>query len=1346
MLPQSLPATRSISTGRPLRPRRRQSFRNLAGFQRNLATALDDCPPVDNSAFEALANGPPQENGSRQRALYELQSFEPSSPLIVREASLSMTKQRLNSQGIPGELDEMLSVFDACIEVGKFDRAALVLQRLQGTELLAPEALVELHNCFLHGRIFEIQSKPSLDGAEDVHKWFEKRIRNVSLPHTPETIAFMLKASLLTARGSRLERLVERYMAMLPEETALESLFMTEVLDARDLATLAEIAPAYNMPQGFAPPEVPVDNTSTEEPDLAIKTDSFRVNASPKETPEVLVTPQKGMGLRSLKETLSLFTTVPAGFDIGGLSKSEQREVQARLERDCVESAIVRWREDHSKLMDMGLNTSVSSVSLGPRLAEWQAGLEAHIKEELKLVEAAELSEKKKGEKDLDRCQYGPFLRLSPPDRLSAVTILGTLSLMAMTGGDKGVPLVSAIYHVAKVAEQDIRAQVAAGNSPTRKMTAQKGGARRLMRLAEDRERQQSTEARTGSTIATSETPAHWPMSLKFKVGAALLAGLLKTAKITVTGEHPVTNARVSQAQPAFIHSSQLKKGKKVGVLVPNPALTDLMKREPNCDLLARHLPMVCEPEPWSKFEKGGFLESPVSIVRTKTEERDQVHYAEAAIRRGDMEQVKKGLDVLGKTAWRINRPVLDVMLEAWNKGEAIGDIPALNPDIEIPLEPEASEDPLERRRWMRQIRVLENERSSQHSLRCFINFQLEIARAYRDQTFYFPHNVDFRGRAYPIPAYLNHMGADNVRGLLTFAKGKPLGESGLRWLKIHLANVYGFDKATFKDREQFAVDNFDNIVESVRNPLNGSRWWLQAEDPWQCLAACHEIKAAMESPDPTKFVSHLPIHQDGTCNGLQHYAALGGDVWGAEQVNLVPGDKPADVYSAVADLVREALVVEAAQGNPFGAALKDKILRKVVKQTVMTNVYGVTFVGAKKQVLKQLENLYPTLAHDTGLEFVLCASYIAGHIFKALSTMFSGAHDIQHYLCEIGGRVCDSISPERIDYLAETLADKKKSGGANKKFAARAAAAAEDPKGELHSTIIWTTPLRMPVVQPYRKSASKTIHTCLQSLILHSPDKFDPVDKAKQLQGFPPNFIHSLDASHMLLSALECEAEGLVFASVHDSFWTHAADVDDMGRILRDAFIRIHSEDVIGRLKAEFEARYKGHLCRTRISRKSPVAGAIMEHRKKLRLTPLKELFLEKQRLDLLASRDPQNVKKGEEMVTPGSIFAELASLQDVETDSQATMAEEEAAEAEEAADMEAAEEAQESRDLSLGHPLRGANVLAMHLQKETRKIPGARTRKQMIEVWLPLTFPEVPPKGNFDVRVVRDSKYFFN
>jgi DNA-directed RNA polymerase len=165
------------------------------------------------------------------------------------------------------------------------------------------------------------------------------------------------------------------------------------------------------------------------------------------------------------------------------------------------------------------------------------------------------------------------------------------------------------------------------------------------------------------------------------------------------------------------------------------------------------------------------------------------------------MEQTFKGLDVLGKTSWRINQAVFDVMLEAWNSGEAIANIAPERPNLEIPPEPEPSKDPLERRRWITEVKLIENARSGYHSQRCFQNFQLEIARALRNEVFYFPHNIDFRGRAYPVPPYLNHMGADHCRGLLTFGKGKELGDNGLKWLKIHLANVFGFDKASLKQR-----------------------------------------------------------------------------------------------------------------------------------------------------------------------------------------------------------------------------------------------------------------------------------------------------------------------------------------------------------------------------------------------------------------------------------------------------------------------------------------------------------------------------------------------------------------
>jgi DNA-directed RNA polymerase, mitochondrial len=79
---------------------------------------------------------------------------------------------------------------------------------------------------------------------------------------------------------------------------------------------------------------------------------------------------------------------------------------------------------------------------------------------------------------------------------------------------------------------------------------------------------------------------------------------------------------------------------------------------------------------------------------------------------------------------------------------------------------------------------------------------------------------MDFRGRAYPVPPHFNHLGNDLCRGLLLFHDGKPLGVRGLRWLKIHLANLYGLDKMKLDEREKFADNNLENIFDSTDRPL----------------------------------------------------------------------------------------------------------------------------------------------------------------------------------------------------------------------------------------------------------------------------------------------------------------------------------------------------------------------------------------------------------------------------------------------------------------------------------------------------------------------------------------------
>lgn len=54
------------------------------------------------------------------------------------------------------------------------------------------------------------------------------------------------------------------------------------------------------------------------------------------------------------------------------------------------------------------------------------------------------------------------------------------------------------------------------------------------------------------------------------------------------------------------------------------------------------------------------------------------------------------------------------------------------------------------------------------NSLKCSFLLQLSVAKAFKEcEKIYFPHNLDFRGRTYPIPPHLNHIGADISRGLL---------------------------------------------------------------------------------------------------------------------------------------------------------------------------------------------------------------------------------------------------------------------------------------------------------------------------------------------------------------------------------------------------------------------------------------------------------------------------------------------------------------------------------------------------------------------------------------------------
>jgi DNA-directed RNA polymerase len=70
-----------------------------------------------------------------------------------------------------------------------------------------------------------------------------------------------------------------------------------------------------------------------------------------------------------------------------------------------------------------------------------------------------------------------------------------------------------------------------------------------------------------------------------------------------------------------------------------------------------------------------------------------------------------------------------------------------------------------------------------------------------------------------------------------------------------------------------------------------------------------------------------------------------------------------------------------------------------------------------------------------------------------------------------------------------------------------------------------------------------------------------DRLDLRAQQNSVSPNFIHSLDAAALCL-AVEFSIRGgaTAFAMVHDSFGTHAADLEDLANSARNGFWYTHA------------------------------------------------------------------------------------------------------------------------------------------------------------------------------------------
>lgn len=193
---------------------------------------------------------------------------------------------------------------------------------------------------------------------------------------------------------------------------------------------------------------------------------------------------------------------------------------------------------------------------------------------------------------------------------------------------------------------------------------------------------------------------------------------------------------------------------------------------------IQKTLPMIYKPLKWKNLQIGSHYLRFTPLAKIESGNRDSVESYNIS----NTSKVMKVLDNLGNLKWRINKNVLDIIEFLWASGGNKAQIPKRFNDVNLTKEMIKDISPKEKYKILR----LAQENADNHSKRSDFLIKLSIARDFAGiNEIYYPHNIDYRGRAYPISPHLNHLGSDLSRGLLEYAESKPIGKNGLRWMKV---------------------------------------------------------------------------------------------------------------------------------------------------------------------------------------------------------------------------------------------------------------------------------------------------------------------------------------------------------------------------------------------------------------------------------------------------------------------------------------------------------------------------------------------------------------------------------
>ena len=370
-------------------------------------------------------------------------------------------------------------------------------------------------------------------------------------------------------------------------------------------------------------------------------------------------------------------------------------------------------------------------------------------------------------------------------------------------------------------------------------------------------------------------------------------------------------------------------------------------------------------------------------------------------------------------------------------------------------------------------------------------------------------------------------------------------------WIKVNVANLWDQDKIPFDDRVKWVDDNINMLSQVAQFPEENVRLWEDDKKKknvsFRRLAATFDLFYAMRLQ-----LSYIPVHLDGTCNGIQHWVAAMLDEDLAPYVNVCDTPKPGDMYNFIAGMSTDKMLAERTENDYFDLFLThweettddEKMPRNLPKRTVMCDPYGVTYYSARQYIRSEGHlDWCRELLEPRGLSWqgaiVECTSVIWESLQEAL--------------------IKPNLAKEYIKSCVELCYN-------------------DDERKK--KPLEWVTPNGFKVRQYYTEHIEYITDIALllknDVRIRHTAEMWqftDEMNPRKMMTAIPPNWVHSLDAAHMSMVVNYLARQGCThFSMIHDSFGVTCDFAEQLCEVVRKMFYEIHKENQIVKFKQSIE------------------------------------------------------------------------------------------------------------------------------------------------------------------------------